>query len=256
MKEFILELIKHASLMALEYKSKLNEIDIAYKSSKDLVTEADQAIEKYLRKRVKEVYPNHVFLGEEFGEEGEGAHRWIVDPIDGTSSFAFDQPFFSISIAYEVNGVVEWACVHSPVLQETFLAQRGHGATLNNKPIHVSRGRKFHQVIMATGFACIRSNLEKNNLPYLNELLPQISDIRRFGSAALDLAYVAAGRLDGFWELNLNLYDIAAGKLIVEEAGGKVTDFSGRPISDCHEVFASNGEIHSKVIELFSKIEG
>jgi len=254
MRDFILEMIDSASQMALQYREVLADLRVGHKSTKDFVTEADQAIERLLRDKVMKHFPDHVFFGEEYGEHGTGHHRWIVDPIDGTSSFVFGQPFFSISIAYEVDGVVEWGAVHAPVLKETFIAQRGHGVTLNDKPIKVSDRNEMNQAIMGTGFACLRSDLEKNNIPYIVEILPNICDIRRLGSAALDLAFVAAGRLDGFWELNLNIYDIAAGKLLIEEAGGKVSDFQGTTLKDCAQIFASNGLLHEPMLALFAKV--
>jgi myo-inositol-1(or 4)-monophosphatase len=255
MKDFIVELLGPASQMALEYREKLSGLQVNHKSTKDFVTEADQAIEKKIRETIRCHFPDHALCGEEYGNEGEGRHRWIVDPIDGTSSFVFGQPFFSISIAYEYDGVVQCGAVCSPVLSETFIAEKSKGAELNGKPIKVSQRNQLNQCILSTGFACIRADLEKNNLPYVNALLPKLCDMRRYGSAALDLAYVAAGRLDGFWELNLNLYDIAAGKLLVEEAGGKVSDFQGKQLgSEIPQIFASNGIIHQEIIKLFEMV--
>lgn len=254
MKDFILKLLKPASQMALDYREKLSGLQVNHKSTKDFVTEADESIEKLIREMIKSTFPDHALCGEEYGNEGEGRHRWIVDPIDGTSSFVFGQPFFSISIAYECDGIVQAGAVCAPVLNEIFIAEKGKGAELNGKPIQVSKRKQLNQCILSTGFACIRADLEKNNLPYLNALLPQLCDMRRYGSAALDLAYVAAGRLDGFWELNLNLYDIAAGQLLVEEAGGRVTDFKGNSLGTAiPQILATNDLIHEEILSVFGE---
>lgn len=255
MKNFIADLLAPASQMALDYREQLCGLEVSHKSTKDFVTEADQAIEKCIRKTIKKTFPDHALCGEEYGNEGQSRHRWIVDPIDGTSSFVFGQPFFSISIAYEYDGVVQSGAVCAPVLGETFMAEKGKGAELNGKKIQVSQRTQLNQCILSTGFACIRADLEKNNLPYVNQLLPKLCDMRRYGSAALDLAYVAAGRLDGFWELNLNIYDIAAGKLLVEEAGGVVTDFQGQPLgAEIPQILATNGVIQEEIVSIFGEV--
>ncbi|MBF0199338.1 MAG: inositol monophosphatase, partial [Planctomycetes bacterium] len=215
--------------MARKYSEALNDLEVEKKSEKDLVSEADVAIEQYLRKQISSHYPDHGILGEEEGEVigNNSEYRWIIDPIDGTASFLHGQPFYSISIAIEKEGELYLAAIYGPALNELFMATKGQGATLNGCPIKVSTEKSMTSAIYATGFACLRSNLKHNNLPYLTTLLPQIQDIRRYGSAALDLCFVAAGRVEGFWELNLNIYDVAAGILIVREAGGIVSDFSG-----------------------------
>jgi myo-inositol-1(or 4)-monophosphatase len=255
MLEFLESMSRTAGAMAMDYRYRLSELSVEHKSIRDVVSEADIAIEKYLCSRILGQFPSHAIYGEESGVTGSGQDRWIIDPIDGTSSFLHGQPFFSISIAYEKNGVVQAGAVYAPVLGELFMAERGKGATCNGSPIGVSRQKKLDQSILATGFACLRAEAKHNNLPYLQAILPKLRDMRRFGSAALDLAFVASGRLEGFWELYLNLYDIAAGLLLVEEAGGMSSDFSGAPIKTCKEVISTNGFIHPQMIELLTSVK-
>lgn len=240
--------------MAMEQRAR--GLRVEHKSRRDLVTETDRAIEVKLRDRIAERYPEHIVFGEEMGQEGEGSQRWIIDPIDGTGSFVHGQPHFSVSIAYEEKGELQWAAVYAPVFDELFMAQRGGGAELNGEGIEVSACQRLDEAVLGTGFACLRSQLPHNNLPYLNALLPQLQDLRRFGSAALDLAYVACGRLDGFWELNLNLYDVAAGQLIVEEAGGRVSDFDGSKKGIPDRYLASNTVLHEDIRQVLASVHG
>lgn len=253
MKDFLHSIITRAGRITLEHKARLHEVRVDRKSEKDLVTEADVAVEKYLVAQIKQRYPDHAILGEETGVHAGGSWRWIIDPIDGTTSFVHDQPFYSVSVALEHNGELILAAVNAPALGELFTAEKGAGAFLNGKPIHVSQRDKLSDCVLGTGFACVRQNLAHNNLPYFAAVMPIIRGVRRYGSAAIDLSYVAAGKLDGFWELNLKIYDIAAGWLIVKEAGGTVTDFSGSPDKLPHEVMATNGKIHNKLSGILIK---
>lgn len=247
MKRFLKDIITEAGNITLEHKARLSEVQVNRKSLKDLVTEADVAVEQYLISRIKDSYPDHSILGEESGAHSGNEYRWIIDPIDGTTSFVHDQPFYSISIALEKAGQLILAAVNAPVLGELFMGELAQGATLNGKPIHVSDRDKLSDSVLGTGFACVREDLPHNNLPYFNRLAPIIRGVRRYGSAAVDLSYVAAGKLDGFWELNLKIYDIAAGMLIVKEAGGTITDFSGQTNKLPAEVVATNRHIHSEM---------
>lgn len=248
MHKFLEETILEAGRMCLDFSKTLGDINISRKSEKDLVTEADVAVEKFITSQIKKKYPDCSILGEEGGETLGGEYRWIIDPIDGTTSFVHAQPFYCVSIALENKGVLELGAVYAPALGELFFAQRGCGATLNGKQISVSHRSEFGDCVLATGFACIRSGERRNNLPIFNSILPKIRGIRRYGSAAMDLCYVACGRLDGFWELNLNLYDIAAGRLILEEAGGSYSDFSGNLVHIPYESAASNRLIHERLL--------
>ena len=255
MKDFLEQIAVEAGRLSLEYRSRLSSLQVSKKSPKNLVTDADVAVERFLVDRIRSRFPDHAILGEEGGTHEGHEYRWIIDPIDGTNSFLHGQPFYSTSIAVERDGQVILGAVYAPVLAELFLAEQGRGATLNGTPIRVSGEDRLIDCLLGTGFACMRDNLKRNNLPYLGALLPKILDLRRYGSVAVDLCYVACSRLDGFWELNLRLYDIAAGLLIVEEAGGTVTNFSGdrHPVGD--ELLASNGLIHSRLVEILSGVD-
>lgn len=255
MREFLEDLIKEAGVYSLEFRQRLKGLKVVAKSKKDLVSEADQKIEALICSRISEAFPEHGILGEETGESmGTCSKRWIIDPIDGTASFVHGQPFYSISIAYEEEGEVLLGAVYAPVFDECFIAEKGKGAYLNGEKLTVSAEGELVQSIMATGFACLRSELEENNLPYFNALMPKMRDVRRYGSAALDCAYVAAGRLEGFWELNLNLYDVAAGLLLVQEAGGRVSDYDGKKLLSFEHSLVTNGLIHDQVLEIFAQL--
>ena len=230
--------------MSLEYRRKLAGITINRKHAKDFVTEADVAVEQFLVERIQKQYPDHAIFGEESGAYAGGDWRWIIDPIDGTGSFMHGQPFYSISIGVEYRGQLMLGAVSHPAIGELFMAEKGRGATCNGRPIRVSSCEKMIDAMLATGFACVRDNRERNSLQHLNRLLPRIRDIRRTGSAAMDMCYVACGRYDGYWELNLKPYDIAAGTLIVREAGGIVSDFSGDTAGLPSEIIAATPTLY------------
>lgn len=253
MKNFLHEIVLAAGAMSLEYRGRLGELEVSHKSRKDLVSEADVDVEEFLVAKIKKRYPDHAILGEESGSHaGSCGWRWIIDPIDGTTSFLRGQAYYSISIAVEKDSEVVLGAVYAPVLQELFTAEKGGGAFLNGEPISVSKESQLVDCIMATGFACMRQDLKHNNMSYFAKIMPEISDIRRCGSAAVDMCYVACGKFDGFWELNLNVYDVAAGILIAEEAGGKVSDLSGNPVSDYKEIVCTNGLVHSNLIGIIN----
>lgn len=252
MKEFLFDIIKQAGKISLDYRAKLSSMEVTKKTDKDLVSEGDLAVESYLIDRIKAQYPSHSILGEESGSYGDNAYRWIIDPIDGTTSFVHGQPYYSVSIALEKDGDMVLGAVYAPVLQELFHAEKGQGAFCNGEPIRVSQRETLIDSVLGTGFACVRSDLEHDNLPYFNKILPKIRGIRRYGSCAVDLSYVACGRLEGFWELNLNLYDMAAGMLILREAGGRVTDFSGDTRHMPGQLVATNGLIHEELLGYLS----
>ncbi|HAR67252.1 MAG TPA: inositol monophosphatase [Lentisphaeria bacterium] len=255
MLDFIQQIAQEAGAMALAYRARLHAVAVDYKSVRDLVTEADREIELYLRKRIADRYPGHGILGEEFGAKQGDAYRWVIDPIDGTGSFVHGQPTFSVSIGVQHHGVGVLGAVAAPALGELFLAEQGAGAWCNGAKISCSTATELNRCILATGFACLRDGAAHNNLPYLHAILPQLQDMRRYGSAAMDLAFVAAGRVDGFWELNLHEYDIAAGVVLVREAGGVVSDFHGRTDDLPHRVLACNAELHAKIVSQFAKLE-
>jgi myo-inositol-1(or 4)-monophosphatase len=219
----------------------------------NLVTEMDRRVEALIVGRVQEAFPDHAVLGEEGGAQaGRSAgseYRWLIDPLDGTTNYAHGLPLFSVSIALERAGEVQLGVAYDPNLDECFVAERGQGATLNGEPLGVSATAALDQSLLVTGFPYdIRSNPE-TNLPEYAALSLRSRAVRRLGSAVLDLCYVAAGRFDGFWELRLGPWDMAAGGLMVLEAGGRVTNVRGGPWHlDGPGVLATNGRIHDELL--------
>jgi len=228
---------------------------IVFKGDINLVTEMDTRAERVVVETLLHAYPDHGILAEEEATiEKDSPFRWIIDPLDGTTNYAHGYPCFAVSLALESAGEVIAGVVYDPMREELFSASKGLGAHLNGRPIGVSSIDSLIQSLLATGFPYDRRVHEKNNLNHFNELLMASQEVRRDGSAALDLCSVAAGRFDGFWELKLKPWDVAAGILIVREAGGTVSDFNGRP-SRIHdqEIVASNGKIHSQMLTLLQK---
>jgi myo-inositol-1(or 4)-monophosphatase len=205
----------------------LSAIPVTRKARHDYVSEVDKACEAQIVREIQRYYPDHAFLGEEGGASGDSEVVWIIDPLDGTTNYLHGLPHFSVSIAQQVKGRTEHAVVYDPIRDETFTASRGRGALLNNQRIRVSERTSLEGAIIATGFPFRHRQYMKvfNNI--FLRLWDEIEDYRRTGSAALDLAYVAAGRVDGFFEIGLSPWDVAAGALLVREAGGVVTDFEG-----------------------------
>jgi myo-inositol-1(or 4)-monophosphatase len=227
-------------------------IDIDYKGSINIVTDVDLASEKLIREAISTYYPRHEILAEESGLSESGSeYRWIVDPLDGTTNYAHGYPFFCVSIALECNGEVVLGVVYDPMHDELFSAERGGGAALNNRPIHVSKTADLMQGLLSTGFPYDIKTSKLTNLDHWANFAMNAQALRRDGAAALDLCYVASGRFDGFWELRLSPWDTAAGALIVTEAGGRVTNFTGATFSNYKpEVVASNGLIHDRMLEV------
>ncbi len=247
---FVTRLARQAGQICLNEQTKLTSGDVAFKNPKDLVTVTDKNVEAFLVKELMHAYPDHGILGEETGvKQSESSYRWIIDPIDGTTSFVHNQPFYGVSIALEKAGELILGVVYAPVLDQMFYAEKGKGAFLNNTPIRVSNTSALDQAVMATGFACLRDGGPDNNLTHFNHIVPQLRDIRRYGSAALDLCYTACGRLDGYWEMNLNIYDVAAGVVILREACGRVSDFSGDKYFPEKGIAAANTLLHPQLID-------
>ena len=247
--EFIKLLAFDAGQLSLEAYSRLTNDDIEFKSAKDLVTAADRKVENFIIAAIKKEFPGHAVFGEETGRSGSSDFCWIIDPIDGTASFVHELPFYSVSIALYHKEEPLVAAVYGPRLNELFHAAKGQGAFLGERKLHVSKRGKLIEAMLCTGFACIRSNLPKNNLPYFERLVKRCRGMRRHGSAALDLCYVAAGRLDAFWELNLKPYDYAAGVLILQEAGGRISDFHDGTDFSGDGIVASNGLLHKQMLD-------
>ncbi len=261
-----LRYIPKAAEIAREAGARLRElyaqgVETEYKGDVDIVTVADRTVEKLIRTRLGEVFPDHGVYGEEGTRERmEGEFRWYVDPLDGTTNFAHGFPQFCVSMGLEhrvpgvktgEDGTLVAAVIYDPLRDEMFTAERGQGAQLNGKPAKVSRTPELAEALLATGFPS-RKRHASPNVHFYQEFTLRSHGVRRAGSAALDLAYVACGRMDAFWEFNLNPWDTAAGILLVEEAGGRVTDFAGRRFQlKSDEILASNGLIHEELIGLF-----
>ncbi len=225
-----------------------------FEGSIDIVTDADRASEELILDAIRREFPDHDILAEETTTTNTGSPwLWIVDPLDGTINFAHGFPAFCISIALMEHGRLLAGMVFDPLRKDAFFAARGSGAFLNDQPLHVSRADRMDRSLVATGFPYDRAISAENNLAEFCNVVTRVQGMRRAGSAALDLAYVAAGRLDGFWELKLNPWDMAAGMLLVEEAGGRVSDRTGAS-TDVYtkSIVATNGRIHEVLVELLS----
>ena len=235
-------------------------LKIEYKGEADLVTAADRASEALIRERIREQWPSHDVLGEEQGLSDQGSeYRWYVDPLDGTTNFAHGYPVFCVSMALERRLPGQparriAAVVYDPTRDELFSAEQGRGARLNGTPIHVSRTEELKESLVATGFPSHKRH-KNPNIYFYHQITLHSHGVRRAGSAALDLCNVACGRFDGFWEFNLNPWDTAAGVLIIEEAGGKVSRFDGSPFElNSRETVASNGLVHDALVREFQAI--
>jgi myo-inositol-1(or 4)-monophosphatase len=224
----------------------------------NLVTDADTASEELIRSLVRAHFPDDAVLGEEAGQIGKNnMHRWIVDPLDGTTNYAHGYRCFCVSIAVERDGMVESAVVYDPMANEEFVAQKGAGASCNGQLLHVSDRDQLRDALLATGFPAHKVDEPIGNLLPFADFTNQAQAVRRAGSAALDLCYVAAGRFDGFWEPALHAWDVAAGMLIVTEAGGTVSDYLGKPVDlEAGELIASNGKIHQAMLSVLARYAG
>ena len=235
-----------------------------YKGDVDLVTEADRASEKLIVKRLQKLFPDHGI----FGEEGtrthlENEYRWYIDPLDGTTNFAHGFPAFCISmglerrpssLAADADGEIVAGVIYDPLRDELFTAEKGKGAFLNGAPIHVSKTPTLGEALLATGFPS-RKRHDNPNIHFYHEFTLRSHGVRRAGSAALDLAYTACGRVDGYWEFNLNPWDTSAGALMVMEAGGTITSFDGVPFRlDSREVLATNGLLRDELLDFFARM--
>ena len=225
---------------------------VEFKGELNLVTEVDRACEERIISLIGTHFPDHDVLTEETPLSPKGSpFRWIVDPLDGTTNYAHGYPIFCVSIALQMEGRLILGVVYDPTRDEMFWAQRGEGAYLNGRRIGVSKTKKLIRSLLSTGFPYDLRESRVNNLDHFCNMIMRAQAIRRDGSAALNLCYVAAGRFDGFWELKLKPWDVAAGTIIVEEAGGEVTDFDGNsPDIFGQEIVASNGLIHQEMLEV------
>ena len=234
-----------------------NQHSVSYKGEINLVTEADCLSEALITQRISLAYPGHDILAEESPETARGSvFRWIIDPLDGTTNYAHGYPVFSVSIALEVEGTVRIGVVYNPMLDELFVAEEGGGAFLNGERLCVSKVTELSKGLLATGFPYDMREDPNNNVNYFKALAMKSQAVRRDGSAALDLAYLAAGRFDGFWELKLMPWDTAAGWLLVTESGGTVTDIGGGDYGlYSPHILATNGLLHETMFQILKETE-
>ncbi|HBE44535.1 MAG TPA: inositol monophosphatase [Deltaproteobacteria bacterium] len=228
---------------------------IHHKGEINLVTDVDFACQSKIIELIEKHFPHDDIISEEKVNAFDGTkNRWIIDPLDGTTNYAHGYPFFCTSIAYEEKGVITLGVVYNPIFQELFFARKGQGAYLNHHRIEVSQVKELKQALLSTGFPYDLATRKRNNITHFVRFLFHSQAIRRDGSAALNLSYVACGRFDGFWELSLNPWDMAAGYLMVTEAGGVVTSFDGRDFTIYdEEIVASNGLIHESMLNLLKE---
>ncbi len=246
-----IEVVSRAGTIQAAHFGNLQHIE--KKGAIDLVTEVDVEVERMFRALIADRFPDHRILAEEFGAGNEGQssspYCWIFDPVDGTTNYAHGMPIFCSSLALEIDGRIEVGAVYDPMRRELFTAERGAGARLNGVPMQVSRAEGLIDSMLCTGFPYNVHAIVDEIVGLFGTFVGKARAVRRLGSAAIDLCYVAAGRLDGFWERLLSPWDIAAGALMVEEAGGRVSSFAGGPFeARGGEIVASNGLIHADLL--------
>ena len=245
---------RQAGEIMIRHLNRLESLEVSEKNRNEYVTEIDRMAEDIIVEVIHDHYPDHSILGEERGQQGSHEFQWVIDPLDGTTNFIHGFPVFSVSIAVMHNDQLEHGVVYDPLRQEIFSATRGQGAQLDGRKIRVSRRPSLQHSLIATGFP-YRSNKQylDQYLEMLKAVISVSAGIRRPGSAALDLCYVASGRVDGFWEIGLNIWDIAAGALIIKEAGGRISDFRG---SDGYllsgNVVAGNPKVYAAMSKLLA----
>jgi len=240
---------RRAGEVIIRSLNRLESLEVTSKGRNDYVSEVDQAAEREIIALIRKSYPDHAFLAEESGASGDGPVVWIIDPLDGTTNFLHGFPTFSVSIACRVRGKLEEAVVFDPMRQEIFTASRGRGAHLENRRIRVSKQRTLEGALVGTGFP-YRANVRyiDDYLAMLKVVMQTAAGVRRPGSAALDLAYVAAGRVDGFWEIGLGEWDTAAGTLLIEEAGGRIGTLTGGEYRQGGNLVAGNPKVYTELV--------
>jgi myo-inositol-1(or 4)-monophosphatase len=254
--ETAVEIAREAGALLAQYFERRVAFEV--KGEFDLVTEADRSSEKLVVEKLRSYFPAHTIVAEEGSDyTGSSDYCWFVDPLDGTTNFAHSFPMFNVTLGLERAGEMIAGVIYDPLRQEMFTAERGGGAYVNNRRIRVSHARRLADSLGSTGFPS-RKRSHNVNIHFYYQLAMASHGVRRTGSAALDLAYVAAGRLDFFWEFGLKPWDQAAGTLLVEEAGGRVSDMSGGPLSitGSDHLLADNGTLHEEVVKMFGAIFG
>ena len=250
MKRVAVKAAREAGKILMNHLGRLSSKQIDSKQQFDFVTIADKQSERKIINVIKKIYPDHHFYAEESQKDEKGGYRWIIDPLDGTTNYIHGYPVFSVSIGLEYEGEIILGVVYDPTRDELFVAERGEGATLNSKPIQVSSIELAQAGLLTTGFPFRSKKYIDHYQQSFKDLFSKISGIRRCGSVALDFCYLAAGRCDGFWEIGLSPWDVAAGYLIIKEAGGKITDFSGGDNAVWSgNVVASNGKLHNEILK-------
>ena len=230
-----------------------------YKDGIEIVTEIDKKAEDYLIEQINARFPGHGIYAEENGiTTGDGEHIWYIDPVDGTINFSRGLPHFAVSIGYVYRGEVKYGVVYNPILDEMFAAEKGRGAWLNGQKIQVGTAEQLRRSLVTTGFPYDRYTNPRNNINYFSKMLLEVEGLRRYGSAALDMCYVACGRFDGYWEITLGAYDIAAGILIAREAGAKVTKLDGseETLEPPFSIVTANPAIHAQMMAVMRAVEG
>lgn len=250
-----MEIAGEASVLLSEYARQ--RVGFELKGEHDLVTVADRASEKLIVERLRSAYPTHHIMAEEGGNhEGDSGYRWYVDPLDGTTNFAHGFPVYNVTLALEHEGELIAGVICDPSRREMFSAERGAGAFLNGERIHVSKVARLTEALTGTGFPS-RKRHKNINVHFFHQVSMMTHGVRRAGAAAIDLAYVACGRLDMFWEFSLNPWDVAAGILLVQEAGGVCSDMHGGPVKlRAEHILADNGLLHAETLGLFAEVFG
>ena len=254
--DFAIDVARSAGGVLRHYMSREKQVE--FKGRANLVTVADKEAEALIIKRIREQYPQHSILAEESGASGPSERaegKWIIDPLDGTTNFAHGYPFFCVSIALEQSGNIVCGAVYDPLRDEMFSGARGTGSFVNGEVLRVSDTRTLRGGLVMTGFPYGFREKMRVVMSQFEAFLMESQAVRRGGSAALDLCYAAMGRVDGFWELDLHPWDTAAGLVILDEAGGRVTDFSGQPFSVYgKQLVASNGWIHEEMLQVLARV--
>lgn len=252
--DFAVALAREAGAVLQHYMTREKQVEL--KGRANLVTVADKESEALIIRRIRERYPTHAILAEESGASGTGDAQWIIDPVDGTTNFAHQYPFFCVSIGFEFHGEILCGAVYDPYRDEMFSGARGVGSFFNGERLRVSDVAPLSSALLLTGFPYGVREKIKIAMSQFEAFIIESQAVRRGGSAALDLCYAAMGRCDGFWEMDLHAWDTAAGLVILQEAGGRVTDFAGNPFSVYkNQILASNGRIHQEMIDVLSRTQ-
>jgi myo-inositol-1(or 4)-monophosphatase len=251
--DFLIPVVREVGTLLLQSLGKAQSIQ--FKGRANLVTEMDRRSEDHLIRAIRAQHPAHAILSEEVGAlPGEpGQPEWILDPIDGTTNYVHGLPYFCVALALRNGSQLRAGLVYQPYVDELYSAERGHGAFMNGRPLHVSATPALDDALLATGFPGDLSRAADTNIERFLALMPRTRAVRRLGSASLDLCNVAAGRLDGFWQVTLPVWDVAPGAIIVEEAGGRVTDFAGNAGIYEGSIAATNGQIHTELIAILQR---